>query len=300
MLKETLDALNVVADGYYADGTFGRGGHSRAILARLGATGHLLVMDKDPEAIASAHAQFEQDARVVVRHGSFRYLDRELSALGWQGKMDGILLDLGVSSPQLDDAQRGFSFREDGPLDMRMDSSSGRSAAEWLASADEQDIATVLKEYGEERYARRIARAIVQARSGAPINTTRQLAAIVAAANPGWEPGKDPATRSFQAIRIFINGELDDLRACLPQMLDMLRPGGRLVVISFHSLEDRIVKRFIRDQARGDNYPPDLPVTHVQMNARLRPIGKAQYPSAEEVADNARARSAVLRIAERL
>ena len=300
MLKETLGALNIVADGFYADGTFGRGGHSRAILARLGATGHLLVMDKDPEAIASAHAQFEQDARVVVRHGSFRYLDRELSALGWQGKMDGILLDLGVSSPQLDDAQRGFSFREDGPLDMRMDSSSGRSAAEWLASADEHDIATVLKEYGEERYARRIARAIVQARSGEPINTTRQLAAIVAAANPSWEPGKDPATRSFQAIRIFINGELDDLRACLPQMLDMLRPGGRLVVISFHSLEDRIVKRFIRDQARGDEYPPDLPVTHVQMNARLRPIGKAQYPSAKEVADNPRARSAVLRIAERL
>ena len=214
--------------------------------------------------------------------------------------MDGILLDLGVSSPQLDDARRGFSFQKDGPLDMRMNPETGPSAAEWLASASEQEITRVLKEYGEERFARRIARAIVTARKEQPIATTGRLAAIVAAAVPGREPGKDPATRSFQAIRIFINHELDDLGAFLDQVLDVLKPGGRLVVISFHSLEDRLVKRFIREQEKGDRFPPDLPVTHVQLNPRLRAVGKPVRPGDDELRANPRARSAILRVAERL
>ncbi|HID49941.1 MAG TPA: 16S rRNA (cytosine(1402)-N(4))-methyltransferase RsmH [Chromatiales bacterium] len=220
--------------------------------------------------------------------------------MGWLGRVDGILLDLGVSSPQLDDASRGFSFRQDGPLDMRMNPQAGPSAAEWLADASEQDIVRVLKEYGEERFARRIARAIVAARREQPITTTGQLAAIVAAAVPRREPGKDPATRSFQAIRIFINRELDDLRAFLAQVLEVLRPGGRLVVISFHSLEDRLVKRFIREQEKGDRFPPDLPVTRVQLRPRLRAVGKPVRPGQDEIRANPRARSAILRVAERL
>ena len=300
MLEAALEGLAIQPDGLYADGTFGRGGHARAILERLDAEGRLLVMDKDPEAIAAAEGQFGDEPRVVIRRGSFASLGSVLRGLGWAGRLDGILLDLGVSSPQLDQPQRGFSFRDEGPLDMRMDPDAGRSAAQWLASASESEIANVLKEYGEERYARRIARAIVAARAEAPINTTRQLAAIVAAANPAWERHKDPATRSFQAIRIFINAELEDLKACLAEVIEALRPGGRLVVISFHSLEDRIVKRFIRDQSRGDQLPPDLPVTHVQLHARLRPVGKPCYASMSELDANPRARSAVLRVAERL
>ena len=300
MLEEVLEGLAVRPGGCYADGTFGRGGHARAILDRLGGDGRLLVMDRDPAAVDSARRQWGRDPRVVIRHGSFRRMGEEVRRLGWLGRVDGILLDLGVSSPQLEDPARGFSFREEGPLDMRMDPTAGESAAQWLARAGEDEIARVLKEYGEERHARRIARAIVAARRERPIETTRQLAAVVAAANPSREPGRDPATRSFQAIRIFINGELEELKAALPEMLDLLRPGGRLVVISFHSLEDRIVKRFIREQSRGDRHPPDLPVTHVHLQPRLRPVGRARRPRPEEVARNPRARSAVLRVAEKL
>lgn len=300
LLEEAVAALAIRPEGRYVDGTFGRGGHSRAILERLGPTGRLLVMDKDPEAIRAAEQVFANEQRVIIRRGSFAMLDEQVKQLTWAGQVDGILLDLGLSSPQLDEPARGFSFRAEGPLDMRMDPEQGESAAEWLARAGEREIATVLKEYGEERYARRIARALVAARAKAPVQTTRRLAEIVAAASPSREPGKDPATRSFQAIRIHINRELDDLRQCLASVPDALAPGGRLAVISFHSLEDRIVKRFIRDQARGRAYPPDLPVRDEELGATLRSGGKPQRPSTQETRDNPRARSATLRVAERL
>jgi 16S rRNA (cytosine1402-N4)-methyltransferase len=300
LLKEALDALNIQPQGKYVDGTFGRGGHAKEIVQRLGPEGRLLVMDKDPQAIAVAKQLFADDARVIIAKGSFAMLKHKVGELDWIGAVDGILLDLGVSSPQLDDSDRGFSFRREGILDMRMDPESGRSAAEWIAQVKEQELATVLREYGEERYAKRIARAIVKAREMQPITTTRQLAEIITQANPKWETGKDPATRSFQAIRIFINNELEDLQACLAQVTDLLKTGGRLVIISFHSLEDRIVKRFIRDQAKGDRYPAGLPVTLAQLNPRLKPIGKAIRPSHEEVAVNPRARSSVLRVAEKI
>jgi 16S rRNA (cytosine1402-N4)-methyltransferase len=300
LLKEALEALNINLQGKYVDGTFGRGGHAREIVRQLGPEGRLLVMDKDPQAIAVARKLFATDARVIIAKGSFAMLKQQVVEQGWAGEVDGILLDLGVSSPQLDDAERGFSFRRDGVLDMRMDTESGRSAAEWIAQVKEQELASVLREYGEERYAKRIARAIVKAREMQPIRTTRQLAAIIAQANPKWETGKDPATRSFQAIRIFINNELEDLKTCLAQVADLLKSGGRLVIISFHSLEDRIVKRFIRDEAKGDSYPAGLPVTLAQLNPKLKPIGKAILPSDEEVAANPRARSSVLRVAEKI
>ena len=300
MLSECLAALRIDANGVYIDGTFGRGGHSRAILEQLGKDGKLLAFDKDPDAIATGDELAANDQRFQIHHGSFAALASVVNELGWQGKVNGILLDLGVSSPQLDNAERGFSFRESGPLDMRMDTTHGLTAAEWIATAREQDIARVLKEFGEERFAKRIAGAIVRERAQAPINTTQRLSTIVAAANPSWEPGKDPATRSFQAIRIFINSELEDLRHCLQQALEVLAPEGRLVVISFHSLEDRIVKRFMREQARGDDFPPDLPVTHMQLNPQLIKVGKAQRPGQAEVQRNPRARSATLRVAERM
>lgn len=300
LLKEALDALNIKPQGKYVDGTFGRGGHAREIVQQLGPEGRLLVMDKDPQAIAVARKFFATDERVIIAQGSFAMLKHKVAEQGWVGQVDGILLDLGVSSPQLDNAERGFSFRRDGALDMRMDTESGCSAAVWIAQVKEQELATVLREYGEERYARRIARAIVKAREMQPISTTKQLATIVAQANPKWETGKDPATRSFQAIRIFINNELEDLKACLAQVVDLLKSGGRLVIISFHSLEDRIVKRFIRDQVKGDSYPAGLPVTLAQLNPRLKSIGKAIQPSDEEVAANPRARSSVLRVAEKI
>lgn len=227
-------------------------------------------------------------------------LGQEVEKRGWKGKVDGILLDLGVSSPQLDDPSRGFSFRHDGPLDMRMDPDSGHSAAEWLAEASDNEIAMVLKEYGEERFAKRIARAILHERAQSPITTTARLAKIVAEANPKWEKDKHPATRSFQAIRIFINAELDELEQVLAQSVEMLAPGGRLALISFHSLEDRRVKRFIRDEARGGDFPPGLPVTDAQLNRRLRAVGKDIRAGKAELAENPRARSAVLRVAERL
>ena len=300
LLDEAIDGLAIKADGLYVDGTFGRGGHSRAILNKLNENGCLLAIDKDPAAIATAEKDFVGDQRFVLRQGSFAMLGDFVKELGWNGKVDGILLDLGVSSPQLDTAERGFSFQQDGPLDMRMNPEQGISAAQWLAEADDKEIAQVLKEYGEERFAKRIARKIVETRVESPLQTTRQLAKLIAEASPTKEKGKDPATRSFQAIRIFINQELDDLKHCLPQTLDALTPGGRLAVISFHSLEDRIVKRFIREQVKGDDFPPDLPVTQEQLKPKMKSIGKAVRASDAELDVNPRARSAVLRVAEKL
>ena len=300
LLEETLTALNIKPAGCYVDGTFGRGGHSQEIIKQLGENGKLLAFDKDPQAIMQANAIAANDDRLHVKQGSFTQLKQIINELGWQGKVDGIFLDLGVSSPQLDDAERGFSFRFDGPLDMRMDPEHGISASQWLASAEERDIMMVLFDYGEEKFARRIASAIVAARQEQPINTTKQLASIVAAANPSRERNKDPSTRTFQAIRIFINQELEDLKTCLAQAVEILAPGGRLVVISFHSLEDRIVKRFIREQCKGDDFPLDLPVMHAQLNQNMKMIGKAIKAGRAELDENPRARSAVMRVAERL
>ena len=300
LLSEAVAALNIIKDGIYVDGTFGRGGHASAVLTQLGPGGRLLAMDKDPEAVRVARRNFADDDRFAIEQGSFALLRYLAADRGWLGKVNGVLLDLGVSSPQLDDAQRGFSFQHDGPLDMRMDNSAGQTAAHWLARASAGEIAEVLKHYGEERYAKRIARAIVEARQQAPIQTTAQLAQIVAAANPAWEQDKHPATRSFQAIRIFINRELDDLQTCLQAVYEVLAPGGRLAIISFHSLEDRMVKDFIRGQQRRDDIPMGLPVTHDQIKPRMRAVGKAIHASAAEVAVNVRARSAVLRVAEKV
>ena len=298
LLREAIDALQLKPGGVYVDGTYGRGGHSQMILEKLSSDGRLLVVDKDPAAIANAKQALGSDPRTYIYRGSFAEIRQAMTEAGWNRKADGILLDLGVSSPQLDDASRGFSFRQEGPLDMRMDPDRGESAAQWLAHAEEQDIAHVLREYGEERFSKRIARAIVKARDEATIDTTQQLAAIVAAAVPTREKGKDPSTRTFQAIRIYINHELDDLKACLEQSVELLASGGRLVVISFHSLEDRIVKRFIRKQVQGEQLPPDLPVTHVEVNAKLRSVGKPVKASDEEIKNNPRARSAIMRVAE--
>ncbi len=295
-----MEALSISENGIYVDATFGRGGHAAAILQRLGAGGRLLAIDKDMDAIEMAQQKFADDERFSIYHGSFADLGHATAAAGVCGKVDGILLDLGVSSPQLDDASRGFSFLRDGPLDMRMDTTRGRSAAQWLAEAEARDITRVLKVFGEERFGKRIANAIVTAREEAPLETTAQLAAIISDAVPVKEKGKHPATRSFQAIRIFINGELDDLSSCLDQVIEVLAPEGRLAVISFHSLEDRIVKRFMRDQARGDDFPPDLPVTVDQLQPTLHGVGKAIRASAIEVGANPRARSAVLRVAEKV
>lgn len=300
LIKEVLTGLSIQPDGVYVDGTFGRGGHAGAILAMLGPEGKLLAMDKDPEAVQSATRQFGGDPRFGIEQGSFAMLGRMVAQQHLQGQVNGLLLDLGVSSPQLDDASRGFSFSEDGPLDMRMDPAHGISAAQWLQEAGEQEISKVLKTFGEERFSRRIARAIIAARHTQPLQSTRQLAELIAAAVPVREKHKHPATRSFQAIRIYINHELDDVRAVLEQVPDMLAPHGRMAVISFHSLEDRIVKRFIRDEYRGEQPPQQFPLAGMDYCPRLRPVGKAIRASDEEVAGNPRARSAVLRIAERL
>ncbi len=300
LLDRSVDALAVKPTGIYLDGTFGRGGHSRLILEKLNENGRLIAIDKDPEAIAFAVSNFGKDTRFMIVRGGFAMLAEVAEQAGVMGQLDGVLLDLGVSSPQLDQAERGFSFQQDGPLDMRMDPDSGLSAADWLARADTNEIADVLKRYGEERHAKRIARAIVNARNAQPIRTTKKLAEIVAQANPSWEKDKHPATRSFQAIRIFINQELHELNQCLEQIPDALTVGGRLVVISFHSLEDRMVKRFMRDQAKGDRFPPGVPVTQSELQPRFRLMGKAIRADADEVAENPRARSAVLRVAERL
>ena len=296
LLEQAVEALAVRPDGVYVDATFGRGGHSRLILARLGEQGKLIALDRDPEAVAAG--RHISDGRLVLRHAAFSELRRVLDAIG-VAAVDGVLMDLGVSSPQLDDAARGMSFRFDAPLDMRMDTSRGRTAAQWLAEASQRQIAEVIKNYGEERFASEIAKAIVAARSRGPIATTRQLAEIVAQAVRTREQGQHPATRSFQAIRIYINQELEELSLALPRCVEALKPGGRLVVISFHSLEDRIVKRFLRDEA-SPRVPARLPLRAAEMPpGRLRLVGKPVRPSAQEVADNPRARSAIMRVAER-
>lgn len=300
LLSEALEALAIVPGGLCMDLTFGRGGHAAAILDRLGPAGRLVVLDQDPDAIAAAQERFGNDARVTIRHGTFAGAAAVAAELGITGQVNGILMDLGVSSTQLDDPRRGFSFMRDGPLDMRMNTGAGESAADWLAHAPETGIAQVLREYGEERFSRRVARAIVAERQQQPIRTTAHLRSVVARAIPSREPGKDPATRTFQAIRIHINHELEALRQCLDQVIDLLGVGGRLAVISFHSLEDRMVKRFIRHQARGDEFPRGMPIPDAARRPRLRAIGKAIHPGAAEIGRNPRARSAVMRVAEKL
>jgi 16S rRNA (cytosine1402-N4)-methyltransferase len=298
LLNEAVEALNVKPQGIYVDGTFGRGGHSRLILQKLGPQGRLIALDKDPAAIEAGRSIADTRFRLV--HSGFEELANVLRQLA-VGKVDGVLLDLGVSSPQLDDAQRGFSFRFDAPLDMRMDTSSGQTAAEWLANVDESFLVEVIGDYGEERFAKQIARALVAARKEQAILTTRQLGEVVAKVVRTREPGKNPATRTFQAIRIYINRELEELTHILPQCVDSLKTGGRLAVISFHSLEDRIVKRFMREMAQGKKIPAGLPIRAADMpKGRLKLVGKAIQAGDEEVARNPRARSAVLRVAERI
>ena len=296
LLEEAIANLMVSTDGAYVDGTFGRGGHSARILEVLSPLGSLLALDQDPAAAEAARAFNTKDARFRFQACNFRFLSEHVAPASLQG----VLLDLGVSSPQLDDPERGFSFSADGPLDMRMDPSAGQSAQAWLASVDEGELAQVLKDLGEERFAKRIAGAIVKSRVEAPITRTGQLAEIVSAANPRWEAHKHPATRCFQAIRLFVNSELDALKSVLAAAVEALAPGGRLVVISFHSLEDRIVKRFIREAARGRQLPPGVPVQFEAQGVSLKQIGKAVRPSNDEVARNPRARSAIMRIAERV
>jgi len=300
LLKESIDALNIKEDGVYIDGTFGRGGHSSAVLQKLGPKGRLLAIDKDTSAVEWAKEQFAQDQRFSIHHASFAQIKSIAAAENLLGKVDGILLDLGVSSPQLDEAERGFSFIKDGPLDMRMDVTNPLSAAAFVNSASVEDMCTVFKTYGEERFALRIARAIEKARTQKPISRTLELAEIVKAANPKWEKHKHPATRVFQAIRIHINAELEDLKKFLQDSLDILSVGGRLSIISFHSLEDRIVKVFMRNEAQGERVPVDIPLQESDRNIRLKRIGKAIKPSMEEVKTNVRARSAVLRSGEKL
>ncbi|MCE8014641.1 16S rRNA (cytosine(1402)-N(4))-methyltransferase RsmH [Halomonas sp. MCCC 1A17488] len=299
LLDGAVDALVHDPSGTYLDGTFGRGGHSRAILERLSPEGCLLAIDRDPHAIAEA--QTLDDPRFAIEQGEFANLDEIARRRGLHGSLAGILLDIGVSSPQLDDPERGFSFLRDGPLDMRMDPTRGESAAEWLARAREADIAQVFKIYGEERFARRLARAIVTRRAERPFLRTGDLAEVLKVAHPAWEKGKHPATRAFQALRIHINGELEQLDLALEAALEALAPGGHLVVISFHSLEDRRVKRFIRHHVRGDSdLPRGIPVREAQLARRLEMLGKAQRPTPAEVEANPRARSAVMRAARKL
>ncbi|MBA2491483.1 MAG: 16S rRNA (cytosine(1402)-N(4))-methyltransferase RsmH [Gammaproteobacteria bacterium] len=300
LLEEALAALAIRPDGVYLDGTCGRGGHSAAILDQLDDTGRLIGMDKDPQAVQAVRTTFDADRRFSIEQGSFALMRLLTDRLGLTGKVNGILLDLGVSSPQLNDPERGFSFSKSGPLDMRMDATGGLTAARWLAQAGEAEIAEVLKVYGEERFARRIARAIVDARRVTPIETTTQLADLIVAASPTRERHKHPATRSFQAIRIFINRELDELSEALLSSLAVLAAFGRLAVISFHSLEDRIVKRFIRQHAGGAAGPRGLPIAGGQAAGMLRKLGKVIRPSPEECRRNPRSRSAVLRVAERM
>ncbi|MGB5445843.1 MAG: 16S rRNA (cytosine(1402)-N(4))-methyltransferase RsmH [Psychromonas sp.] len=302
LLDEAVNGLGLKKDGIYVDGTFGRGGHSRHILAQLGEQGRLIAIDRDPRAIETGEALMQEDPRFTIIHGPFSGIADYIKALGLDGKVDGVLLDLGVSSPQLDDAERGFSFMRDGPLDMRMDPTSGISAAQWLAKADVDDIGWVLKTFGEEKFAYRIARAIVADRDETPFLRTLQLAKLIERLCPKREKKKHPATRSFQAIRIYINSELDEIEKVLDGALEILAIGGHLSVISFHSLEDRIVKRFIRKQEKGREYPAGLPLTEDQMqqDKTLKSLGKALKPSAQEIEDNARARSSVLRVAQKI
>ena len=299
LLNEVLDGLNLRPGGFYVDCTFGRGGHSEAILQRLDKHSRVLAIDKDPDAIGTFRDQLAEDPRLQLVQGSFTMLEH-LLAREMIEKVDGVLFDLGVSSPQFDNPSRGFSFQRDGALDMRMNPEIDMSAAEWLNSAKEDEIADVLHHYGEERYARRIAKKIVNERINNPVQSTVQLANLVKSECPvNRNNDKHPATKTFQAIRIFINQELDELKNVLSQVVNVLSPGGRLLVISFHSLEDRIVKRFIRQESRGDHFPPELPVSYELLQPRLKAIGKAIRPSRDEIDQNPRARSAVLRIAER-
>ncbi len=299
LLHEAVEALVTTANGCYVDGTFGRGGHSRAVLKLLEGDGRLLAVDKDLAAAAVAQQLSLGEPRFDFFHGSFTQLPHQLRGMGIDA-VDGILLDLGVSSPQIDDAERGFSFMNDGPLDMRMDTTRGETAAAWLAVASVDEITRVLRDYGEERFAKRISAAIVEARQNEPITTTARLAKIVTEANPKWEKHKHPATRSFQAIRIHINRELDDLGDLLAMAIDLLRVGGRLVVISFHSLEDRIVKRYMRDMARGEKIPRGVPMRDSDLNRRMKIVGKPVKAGVDELAVNVRARSAVMRVAEKI
>ena len=300
LLEESVDALVKDPSGIYLDGTFGRGGHSRAILNQLNENGRLIAFDKDPEAIEVGKALEQEDPRFSIYHGSFAEMKAALAYFGIENKISGVLMDLGVSSPQLDQSERGFSFLRDGPLDMRMNNQAGETAAQWLARAKEEDIAFVLKEYGEERFAKRMARAVVSIRDEKPIQTTLQFAKIISEAHPRWEKGKHPATRAFQAVRIYINSELDDLKQALESLLDIVQTDGRIVVISFHSLEDRIVKRFFKEGAKGQQFPRGVPVTEEMLAKKLRLIGKATKAAVEEVDENIRSRSAVMRVAERI
>lgn len=300
LLAESVEALVQDPGGIYIDGTFGRGGHTRAILQRLAPEGRVLAFDKDPEAIAYGRQRFTDEGRLQLIHSSFAELAQVIDAMGLNGTISGVLLDLGVSSPQLDQAERGFSFMQDGPLDMRMDTTSGPSAADWINSAKEAQLMQAFFDFGEERFARRIARAIVARRIKKPFERTKDLAEVVAAANPKWQRDKHPATRVFQAIRIFINKELDDLQQGLTAAFAVLQPGGRMAVISFHSLEDRLVKRFFKEGDKGDDFPKGLPVRADQINRTLDLVTKPIKASEEELKNNIRARSAVLRVAEKL
>lgn len=298
LLNEAIEALQIKPDGIYIDCTFGRGGHSRLILQKLNAHGCLIALDKDPAAVAAGQAI--TDRRFTLIHSEFSRLTEVLNVLG-VNEVDGVLLDLGVSSPQLDEMQRGFSFRFDAPLDMRMNNSSGETAANWLANVDENLLKEVIRNYGEERFASQIASAIIAARQKAPIVTTRQLSEIIAQTVRTREPGKNPATRTFQAIRIYLNQELEEIARVLPQCVDCLKPGGRIVIISFHSLEDRMVKHFLRDMAQGDQLPRNLPIRAAEIRkGNLRLIGKAIRATSQEILANPRARSAVMRVAERM
>lgn len=306
LLNETVDGLALKKNGIYIDGTFGRGGHSRLILSQLGENGRLIAIDRDPQAIIEA--QKIQDPRFHIEHNSFSAIEEICQRLNLAGKIDGILLDLGVSSPQLDQAERGFSFMKDGPLDMRMDTTQGPAASEWLQQVSESDLAWVLKTFGEERFAKHIAHAIVNYNKSAvqngtdPLSRTLQLAELIAQTVPFKDKHKHPATRSFQAIRIFINAELEELERVLNAALAVLAPQGRLSIISFHSLEDRMVKHFMRKQSKGESLPKGLPLREdqIQRQQTLKIIGKAIMPSAVEIAENPRSRSAVLRIAEKI
>ena len=300
LLSEAIEGLAIKPNGIYVDATFGRGGHTKAILKTLGTEGRLIAIDKDPEAIAFARRHLSGDSRLTFVHAGFEQLTEVTAIHQVLGKVDGILLDLGISSPQIDEAERGFSFLQEGPLDMRMNIEQGMTAAEWINTAKENEIADVLYQFGEERFSRRMSRAIVAERQVEPILTTLRLANIIKAANPRWEKHKHPATRAFQAIRIFINNELSALSNCLEQMLDVLAVNGRFAVISFHSLEDRMVKQFIRKHSQEEQLPRELPVIKQTKQSRLRSLGKAIKPSAIEIEANPRSRSAILRLAEKL
>ena len=301
LLNEAVDALVVDSDGFYIDGTFGRGGHTSLILDRLSDCGRLMAVDRDPDAIEAGKARFRNESRLCFRHSEFSKISDLAEQEGWEGRVSGVLLDLGVSSPQIDSPERGFSFMQDGPLDMRMNPAEGLSASEWLQTVEMEDLVRVLKVYGEERFGRRIATAIIERRAAGPIETTAELAKIIEAAIPVRDPHKHAATRSFQAIRIQVNSELDEVGQVLDDALELLAIGGRMVVISFHSLEDRLIKRFMRDHSRSKPVPRGIPVAVSQQSTPpLRLVGKAIKPSEQEVSANPRARSALMRVAEKV